>query len=474
MTVPSETSSVRYTADGIVTAFTITFPFQEASHIRVFVDNILTTTGFTVTGGSPTGTLTFDSAPADEAEVFIRRVVPILQDKAYPTNDTFPSATHEAALDKLTYIGQQLQRDVAVALTYPESLNITAGTLPAPVDDAILAFHGTTGAMKAGPTITAFVSATATVEAAVTTTTEQAGIATTKANEANASAIAAAASAASINLPDIEVGDAGKILQVNVGEDGYDLEVLATGADDISYDNTESGLVATDVQAAIDEVAGISDVFVDQFEVDITTSLGSTGDMSTVAGIHAVSTTGSGSSVTRAQGTTILSTGTTTTGDATFFKDGSAINFDTKKVVSARVLLSTASDGTNTFTARFGLCNSGNFTTFGAGFRYSSTENGGNWVAFCTMSSVSSVVNTIIAPSFGSYASNTGQILSVELTAADCKFYINGVLVATITTNVPTLVVARAPGIQIVKSAGTTSRDIRFVWMKYVGTKDYT
>jgi hypothetical protein len=143
MTVSVETNTVRYAGDGVSVAFTITFPFQETSHIRLFVDDVLTTSGFTITGGSPTGTLTFDTAPTNGADIFMRRVVPIVQDKAYPTNDTFPSASHEAALDKLTQIAQQLSRDVSVSLQLPESTSVSDfQKLPNPSAGKLIVWNG--------------------------------------------------------------------------------------------------------------------------------------------------------------------------------------------------------------------------------------------------------------------------------------------------------------------------------------------
>lgn len=234
MTVASETSFVRYTGDGTTVAFTITYPFQEASDIRLFVDNTLVTTGFTVTGGSPTGTLTFDTAPDNGADVFIRRLVPILQDKAYPTNDTFPSVTHEAALDKLTYIAQQQQRNQLLSLSFPESLNITSALLPAPEDDKILAFNGVTGAIKAGPTTASFETATSTATTAAATATSAASAATTQAGIATTQAAIATAAAASIDLPTL--GAADTVLQVNAGGTALEYGKVDTG-------NIEDGAV---------------------------------------------------------------------------------------------------------------------------------------------------------------------------------------------------------------------------------------
>jgi hypothetical protein len=262
MSVSGTTNEVRYTGDGVTVAFTITFPFQEVTHIRLFIDGALTTSGFTITGGSPTGTITFDSAPADGSDIFMRRVVPLLQGKSYPTNDTFPSASHEAALDSLTYITQQLSRDISFSLSFPEALDITAGVLPTPEDDKILAWDGTDGTIKNGPTTAAFTTATDTAVAAAATATTQAGISTTQAGISTASALLAQswaiddigdnpegsakywseqaeAFASGVNLP--ALGTAYQILQVNAGGTALAYadseDVLANAAADVSVNS---------------------------------------------------------------------------------------------------------------------------------------------------------------------------------------------------------------------------------------------
>lgn len=72
---------------------------------------------------------------------------------------------------------------------------------------------------------------------------------------AEAAQAAAEAAAAGLNLPSINPGDAGKALVVKGDETGFELGG-GGAADDITYDNTGSGLSAGDVQAALDELAG--------------------------------------------------------------------------------------------------------------------------------------------------------------------------------------------------------------------------
>ena len=81
------------------------------------------------------------------------------------------------------------------------------------------------------------------------------------------------------------------------------------------------------------------------------------------------------------------------------------------------------------------------------------TTNSPNWFAMCRAGSVWTVVNTGVAPatSFGGR-----QELSILLLRGSCVFTINGVNVATITTNVPSDATARAmqAGSVFVKTVG--------------------
>ena len=125
MTVSSETNRVEYVGDGIVVAHPTTFNFAQDADLKVtLVDSAGTetvqtlSTHYTVTGaGSDTGgTVTMITAPASGEQLVIERDVVFTQGADYVPNDPFPAATHETALDKLTYLTQQLKTTVARTL----------------------------------------------------------------------------------------------------------------------------------------------------------------------------------------------------------------------------------------------------------------------------------------------------------------------------------------------------------------------
>jgi hypothetical protein len=115
------------------------------------------------------------------------------------------------------------------------------------------------------------------------------------------------------------------------------------------------------------------------------------------------------------------------------------------------------SDGTETFEVVSGLSDSftGNIVD-GVYFLHDKDVNGGRWSAVCTVADVETVVDTGVDIDTVNY-----QSLEIEFSEAGvATFYINGTLVATISTNVPTGLV-RLFGympIRLLKSAGTTAR----------------
>lgn len=114
MTVSSTTTKVSYTGNNVTTVFAYTFKIFAESEIKVYVDNVLKslTTHYTLSGvGSASGgnvTFTSGNTPGTGAKVVFLRSIARTQVTDYVENDTFPAETHEAALDKLTFILQEI------------------------------------------------------------------------------------------------------------------------------------------------------------------------------------------------------------------------------------------------------------------------------------------------------------------------------------------------------------------------------
>jgi len=114
MTVSSTTTKVSYTGNNVTTVFAYTFKIFAEAEIKVYVDNVLKTltTHYTLSGvGATSGgnvTFTTGNTPGTGAKVVLTRSIARTQVTDYVENDTFPAETHEAALDKLTFITQEL------------------------------------------------------------------------------------------------------------------------------------------------------------------------------------------------------------------------------------------------------------------------------------------------------------------------------------------------------------------------------
>lgn len=132
MTVSSSLSRVQYVGDGSTAAFAVTFPFKDAADLKVTIlatdgvtETVKTlTTHYNVSGGNGgTGTVTFTggNTPALNQKITITRNVALTQETDYVSNDPFPSNSHELALDKLTYIVQQINEQVNRCLRLPVS-----------------------------------------------------------------------------------------------------------------------------------------------------------------------------------------------------------------------------------------------------------------------------------------------------------------------------------------------------------------
>lgn len=164
MAVPTTTTLVQYQGNGsTVTPYPTVFPFLDEEWLRVEVtaaDGTVTELdlglGFLASGaGDPEGgEVTTVAEVPETATITIYRIVPITQLLDLEYNDRLPATQLEQALDKLTFICQQLAGLSGAggrSLNFPFSEPATHATLlPPPVDrrDTVLYFNLTTGEME--------------------------------------------------------------------------------------------------------------------------------------------------------------------------------------------------------------------------------------------------------------------------------------------------------------------------------------
>lgn len=154
MTVSSTTTKNSYSGDGSTTTFAYAFKIFADADLTVILrsaagtETVQTlTTNYTVTnaGNANGGNVVFVTAPASGVTVVIRRNMAQTQSTDYVANDPFPAATHEDALDRLTFIAQQQQEELdrSIKLSRTNTMTSTEFTVGA-TDRAnkVLAFDG--------------------------------------------------------------------------------------------------------------------------------------------------------------------------------------------------------------------------------------------------------------------------------------------------------------------------------------------
>lgn len=101
MTVSSSLAvSGPYFGNGVTVAFPFSFEAETVEEVAVWVDETLTTAGFTVTLAGTGGTVTFDTAPAADVEIVIVSDPSFLQDIDLATNGRFSAAEFDEAHDR--------------------------------------------------------------------------------------------------------------------------------------------------------------------------------------------------------------------------------------------------------------------------------------------------------------------------------------------------------------------------------------
>jgi hypothetical protein len=172
-----------------------------------------------------------------------------------------------------------------------------------------------------------------------------------------------------------------------------------------------------------------------------------------------------------ALGVTQVDTGTTATGRAGLGMVSGAIVKPTlaRLLWCARTAIEAVSSVSETFTVRQGL---GDFYTVGTDgtnglfFRYTDLVNGGRWQCVSRAAGADlTVVDSGVSPDLDYH---TYEVDLAE-DGQSCLFKIDGATVATISApNLPTVANAMGAGFQIIKSVGTTQRnmDVDFMIMR--------
>ena len=136
MSVSSTTTKNSYSGNGSTTTFAYGFKIFADADLQVIIraaagteTTKTLTTHYTVTnaGNDSGGNVVFTSGniPASGETVVIRRNLTLTQGTDYVENDPFPSDSHENALDRLTYITQNLQEQLDRSFKVSKTTTIT-------------------------------------------------------------------------------------------------------------------------------------------------------------------------------------------------------------------------------------------------------------------------------------------------------------------------------------------------------------
>lgn len=200
MTISTTNSRINHNGNGVTTDFSFPYRFLADADLVVIltnasgVDTVQTiTTDYTLAGeGLDTGgTVTMLTPPAPGEVLTIYRDMTLTQEVDYIEGDSFPSTTHETALDRLTMIAQQQQDLLDRSFKLPDTF-VASGeslTLPAPEADKVLLWNATGDAIINGPGVSDFATYVTNAETA----------------EAHASAYAAAANASVTTVQDQKI-----------------------------------------------------------------------------------------------------------------------------------------------------------------------------------------------------------------------------------------------------------------------------
>ena len=135
MTVSSTTTKKSYSGDGSTTVFAYTFKIFDDDDITVIVrsaagtETVQTkTTHYSVSGVGDTGggNITFVTAPASGETVVLLRDTALTQTTDYTPNDPFPASAHEDALDRVTFLAQEIQEELDRAIKVSRTNTLTS------------------------------------------------------------------------------------------------------------------------------------------------------------------------------------------------------------------------------------------------------------------------------------------------------------------------------------------------------------
>ena len=130
--MPDIVPIVRYVADGIQTIFTYAFPIFASEDLFVYIDGARQVSGFTINGAGDTagGSVTFDTAPDEDAVITLLRKLPIERVTDFLEGGDFSAVSINNELDYVIAALQQVNRENDLMLRYGDHETPASAQLP--------------------------------------------------------------------------------------------------------------------------------------------------------------------------------------------------------------------------------------------------------------------------------------------------------------------------------------------------------
>ena len=417
MTVTDIPGKTFATGDGATVLFSFNFKVYTTSDVKVYdAESLVDPADYTIALNTTTigGTITFDTAPALNNQLLFERELDYTQPERIPNVSKLPVDSINRGLDRIALLVQQV-KEIADRALVQSPFTESVSTIVFPTAEALKVIRWNAG-----------------------------GTALENVAEDSSSAAAAAASAA-----------AALVSETNAAASAAAAAASAVEAANV-VDPTSNWILSDDFTAGIS-----GDTYTSGF-------VGDTNWKPDVSGTGALLSVGSG--LGNAVGNLNCEVGTTTSGRAGFRREGINVDNFTSLSMKIRAYHQALSIVSEEFISILGF---GNIMSaepgFGAYFYYDRLTDGDFWVCKTANSSRTKTV-TAVAPSTSAYQNLEILFTGTGSLWTDVKFYIDGVLVATHTTNIPTSLLD--PLINMIKSAGTSNRILRTDFIYINGVYD--
>lgn len=117
MTISSTATRASYTGNAVTTAFSAPFAYLSTGEVKVYLDGVLQSTGYTVSAApAASGTVTFSSAPGTGVKVVVTRATAKTQNIDYVANDAFAADVTEGGFDRAMLAAQDVDAKANRAL----------------------------------------------------------------------------------------------------------------------------------------------------------------------------------------------------------------------------------------------------------------------------------------------------------------------------------------------------------------------